>query len=280
MPSDRWLSGDIQANGVRLHWTRTGGDLPRVALVHGLTDDGLCWTSVAKELEGDYDLLMVDARGHGRSEAPPAGYDPMTMAHDLLSACDALDFREPVLVGHSMGAVNSLVAAALRPDGVRAIFLEDPPGLWAMTRPGAAQHAAEMRARIEGTAARSPEGMAAECRASYPRWSDEEIERWVDGQRRVRPETSQYIAGEGLAGFPWPDLLAAVKCPVRLALADPAMDSALADDALAALRRYVPRAEAKRFTGTGHSVHRDAFVPYMEYLREFLGASARSPVQG
>jgi pimeloyl-ACP methyl ester carboxylesterase len=272
--ADRWSSGDVRANGVRLHWTRTGGDLPKVALVHGLTDDGLCWTSVAKELEGDCDLAMIDARGHGRSEAPPAGYDPMTMARDLLSACDALDFREPVLVGHSMGAVNSLVAAALRPDGVRGIFLEDPPGLWARQRPAASKHAAEMRARIEGTAALSPDAMAVECHAGNPRWSDEEIERWVDGQRRVRPEASLFIEGEGLAGFPWPDLLAAVKCPVRLALADPAVDSALADDALAALREYMPRAEARRFTGSGHSVHRDEFVPYMGYLREFLRANA------
>jgi N-formylmaleamate deformylase len=276
MPSDHWASGDVEANGVRLHWTRTGGHLPRVALVHGLTDDGLCWTSVAKALEGEYDLLMVDARGHGQSEAPPAGYDPMTMAHDLLDACDALGFSEPVLVGHSMGAVNSLVAAALRPDEIRGIFLEDPPGLWAMTRPAdASQRAAVMRARIEATAARSPESMAIECRADNPHWSEEEIERWVDGQRRVRPETSQFIEGEGLAGFPWADLLAAVKCPVRLALADPAVNFALADDALAALRGFMPHAEAKRFPGSGHSVHREAFTPYMDYLREFLGANAR-----
>jgi N-formylmaleamate deformylase len=274
MSSDRWSSGEVQVEGVRLHWTRTGGDLPRVALVHGLTDDGLCWTSVARDLEGDYDLLMVDARGHGRSEAPPAGYEPMTMAHDLLNACDALDFREPVLVGHSMGAVNSLVAAALRPGGIRGIYLEDPPGLWTMTRLGASKHAAEMRARIEGTAARSPESMVAERRLINPRWSEEELERWVDGQRRVRPETSQFIEGEGLAAVPWPELLASVKCPVRLALADPAVDSAMADDALAFLRRYVPQAEAKRLPGTGHSVHRDALGPYMEYVREFLGANA------
>lgn len=275
MPIARWLSGDVAANGTRLHWTRTGGDLPQVVLVHGLTDDGLCWAPVAQELEGDYDLVMFDARGHGRSEAPSTGYDPGTMARDLLAACDALALAQLVFVGHSMGAVNSLVAAGLRPDAVRGLFLEDPPGLWAMSPPeDAAEGAAEMRARIEGTAARSPEEMAAECRAVNPRWSDAEIERWVDGQRRVRPETAAYLEGVGLSDFPWEEVLGAVRCPTFLALADTETGSLLDEEGLASLRRRIPGLHAKRFPGTGHSVHRDAMTPYMEYLREFLGATA------
>lgn len=45
-----WQSGDIVVNGLRLHYTRTGGDKPQVVLVHGFSDDGLCWTPVAEAL--------------------------------------------------------------------------------------------------------------------------------------------------------------------------------------------------------------------------------------
>jgi predicted alpha/beta-fold hydrolase len=69
-----WQSGDIEVNGLSLHYTRTGGDKPQVVLAHGFSDDGLCWTPVAELLEADYDVIMVDARGHGRSEGPEAGY--------------------------------------------------------------------------------------------------------------------------------------------------------------------------------------------------------------
>ena len=69
-----WQSGDIEVNKLKLHYTRTGGDKPPVVLAHGFSDDGLCWTPVAKLLEADYDVIMVDARGHGRSDVPKRGY--------------------------------------------------------------------------------------------------------------------------------------------------------------------------------------------------------------
>ena len=78
-----WQSADVAANGIRLHYTRTGGDGPPLVLAHGVTDDGLCWSPVAAALEPAYDVIMVDARGHGRSEAPEHDYDPMTQAADL-----------------------------------------------------------------------------------------------------------------------------------------------------------------------------------------------------
>ena len=78
-----WQSGEVTANGLRLHFTRTGGDKPPLVLAHGFSDDGLCWTPVARALEAEYDVIMVDARGHGGSEAPAQGYDPATQADDL-----------------------------------------------------------------------------------------------------------------------------------------------------------------------------------------------------
>ena len=78
-----WQSGDVSVNGLRLHYTRTGGDKPPVVLAHGFSDDGLCWTPVAEVLAPDYDVIMVDARGHGQSEAPEQGYNMADMAGDL-----------------------------------------------------------------------------------------------------------------------------------------------------------------------------------------------------
>jgi len=275
VPIDRWTSGDVDVNGTTLHWTRTGGDLPQVLLAHGLTDDGLCWTPVADELEGDYDLVMVDARGHGRSAAPPSGYEPLTMGSDLMAVCDALGLRRPVLVGHSMGAVASLLAAGLRPDVVRALFLEDPPGMWTMSRPeNADEIAAGLRRQIEENAVMPAAELAAIGRAENPRWSDAEISAWVAAQKVVKPAVTAFFDGDELANIPWRELLGAVKCPVRLALADLAAGSLLDDEGLAALRRFIPRLQAKRFPSAGHSVRREAFVPYMESLREFLRANA------
>ena len=70
-----WVSASVMANGIRVHYTQTGGGLPPLILLHGITDNGLCWTRVARTLEEEWDLSMPDARGHGLSEAPDTGHD-------------------------------------------------------------------------------------------------------------------------------------------------------------------------------------------------------------
>src|SRR5262249_57398656 len=122
-----WQSGDVSANGIRLHYTRTGGDKPPVVLAHGFSDDGLCWTPVAEALAPDYDITMVDARGHGLSDAPPQSYGPSDQAADIAGVVGALGLRRPPVLGHSMGAATALAPAGVYPDLPRPIPLADPP---------------------------------------------------------------------------------------------------------------------------------------------------------
>ena len=103
----KWQSGFVEANGIKLHYTRTGGDKPPLVLAHGVTDDGLCWTPVAGALASEYDVVMVDARGHGRSDAPEGGYSLTALAADLAGVIAALELRQPAILGHSMGAATS-----------------------------------------------------------------------------------------------------------------------------------------------------------------------------
>ncbi len=90
-----WQSGEVEANGIRLHYTRTGGAKPPVVLAHGFSDDGLCWTPVAEALAPRYDVIMVDARGHGRSSAPEQGYSATIQAADLQGVITALGLQRP-----------------------------------------------------------------------------------------------------------------------------------------------------------------------------------------
>lgn len=55
-----WLAEDIHANGIKIHYNRTGGSKPPIVLCHGATDNGLCWTPVASALEVNYDVIMPD----------------------------------------------------------------------------------------------------------------------------------------------------------------------------------------------------------------------------
>ena len=74
---------------------------------------------------------MVDARYHGRSDAPEQACDTAVMADDLAGAIAALGLRAPIILGHSMGAMTALILAARYPELPGAIALEDPPARWA-----------------------------------------------------------------------------------------------------------------------------------------------------
>ena len=108
-----WQSGFVEANGIRVHYNRTGGDLPKLVLAHGVTDDGLCWTPLARKLESEFDIIMVDARAHGESEAPADGYEPVTLAADLAAVITELGLDRPAVLGHSMGAITALARGHL-----------------------------------------------------------------------------------------------------------------------------------------------------------------------
>src|SRR5947209_20441227 len=110
-----WETAEIGANGIRIHYYRTGGQKPPAVLAHGATDDGLCWTRLARVLESEYDVIMPDARGHGLSEAPETGYTSEDRAADIAGLIEALRLDKPAIGGHSMGGSTAFYVAANYP---------------------------------------------------------------------------------------------------------------------------------------------------------------------
>ncbi|WP_458188143.1 alpha/beta fold hydrolase [Haladaptatus sp. NG-WS-4] len=101
LPED-WSANTVRANGIEVQYYRTGEGLPLV-MAYGFYDNGRCWAPLAADLADDYDLVMYDARGHGRSDAPEAGYAIEDRVDDLVGLVDALSLVDPILLGHSMG---------------------------------------------------------------------------------------------------------------------------------------------------------------------------------
>src|SRR5579864_8641123 len=98
-----WTTAVYNTNGIDIHYLRTGGSKPPLVLLHGLTGSGACWSPLARALEDEYDVVMPDARGHGNSSTPLAGYRYENYASDVVGLIHELGLRAPVLLGHSMG---------------------------------------------------------------------------------------------------------------------------------------------------------------------------------
>ena len=97
-----WPSFSADVNDVTIGYVRTGRDRPPALLLHGLMGAGATWTPVARLLEAELDVVMPDARGHGRSSAPSAGYRYSDLADDVIGLIEDLPVNAPLLVGHSM----------------------------------------------------------------------------------------------------------------------------------------------------------------------------------
>ncbi|MBE7700165.1 alpha/beta hydrolase [Oerskovia sp. Sa1BUA8] len=96
-------SGSENTTPVELYYEDHGAGQP-VVLIHGYPLDGHSWERQTRVLlDAGYRVITYDRRGFGRSSKVGTGYDYDTFAADLHAVLEALDLRDVVLVGFSMG---------------------------------------------------------------------------------------------------------------------------------------------------------------------------------
>ena len=96
---------------------------PRLVLLHGFTQTGRSWDTVAADLGADLEVLTPDAPGHGDSTNPTTGL--WHAAESITALCGRATY-----VGYSMGGRIALHAALARPDLVeRLVLLGATPGI-------------------------------------------------------------------------------------------------------------------------------------------------------
>lgn len=97
--------------------------LPTVIFVHGAAMDHTAWMLQSRYFaHHGHNVLALDLPGCGRSDGPM----PETIeafADWLLRLLDAAELERATLVGHSMGALISLAAAAAAPDRIEKLVL-------------------------------------------------------------------------------------------------------------------------------------------------------------
>jgi len=237
-------------------------------LAHGFSDDGLCWTPVAERLEADYDIIMVDARGHGRSDGPEQGYGSAENAADLAGLIEALQLKRPAVLGHSMGAATALVLAGLYPNVPSAILLEDPPPWW--MPPDPSEDSGPRRnfgGWIIELKRKTREEMIAHQREQSPGWSEEELGLWADSKLRL---SVNVLNRDQSQPVDWPATVKQITCPVLLITADPELGAIVPAESAAALKEMLPQTQVVNIPRAGHSIHREQFERYMAVIKKFL----------
>ena len=265
-------AGDVSANGISLHYYRSTPyeNAPSVVLLHGLTDNGLCWTRLADALCDRYDVIMPDTRGHGFSDKPEEGYGIIERAADVAGLIDALGLDRPVLMGHSLGGQAATAVAGLYPELVRGIILEDPA--WFERQ----ESLEEMHAKAEewGAGLRHSQGLEraaliAECQQNNPTWAQEEIEPWADAHSQMSPQALVKILTT-FTGDSWRGFLRQAQCPILLITAEPQRGSIITPEMVAEAARLWKDGREAHIPDAGHCIHREQFAPVLAAVEAFL----------
>ncbi|MEX2681523.1 MAG: alpha/beta fold hydrolase [Candidatus Sigynarchaeota archaeon] len=263
-----WTEQFIDTNGIRLCIHRTGGDKQPIILLHGITDNGLCWTRVARALENEFDVIMVDARGHGKSPVERSDFNFGLLADDIAGLIQALGLREPPIIGgHSMGGQVATLVAARHPDLVSRIFLEDPayfmkkslrflvklvmPFMMREWRKNGKRDAAEIE-RI--------------CRKRNPTWPDEEVIPWVAAQQDFGRNMLNGRLGKVDLFVDWRAVFPKIKCPSLLIISSKGI---ISREQAESIKPLFGNLRIEYITGAGHSIRREQYEKYMAAVQAF-----------
>ncbi len=98
---------------------------PVIAL-HGWLDNAATFSRLAPKLKG-LRIVALDLPGHGHSDHRPigAGYNIWDYAHDVLQVAEQFGWQRFSLLGHSMGAIVSVLLAGALPERVERLALID-----------------------------------------------------------------------------------------------------------------------------------------------------------
>lgn len=125
-------SGYAPVNGIRL-WHAVFGQGEPVVFLHGGLANANYWGLQVPVVAKQYQVIVLDSRGHGRStrDNRPYGYD--LMADDVIGLLDYLKIPKAAVVGWSDGGILGLDLAIRHPERVTKVFAfaanSDPSGV-------------------------------------------------------------------------------------------------------------------------------------------------------
>lgn len=253
----------IQLSNIHLHYREDGDPKGRpVVFANSLGTDFRLWDDVIARLPQNLRIIRYDKRGHGVSACPPAPYTMGTLVRDAEQLLDALDVRDCVFVGLSIGGMIAQGLAAKRLDQIRAVVLSN-------TAPkiGTREIWQDRIAMVE------TEGLTAMSDAIMERWFAKpfrESTAMLPWKRMVETTPAHGYAGcsAAIAGTDFYTTTAALRLPALAIAGD--HDGSTPPDLIREMAELIPGARFELIRGTGHLPCVEKPEAYAALLIEFL----------
>jgi 3-oxoadipate enol-lactonase len=113
----------VDAGGTELYYERAGSGEPML-LIQGMAATHLAWgRPFLDALEADFDCIVFDHRGMGRSARAELPFTIADLADDAFGLLDALEIGSAHVVGISMGGMVAQELALAHPERIRTMVI-------------------------------------------------------------------------------------------------------------------------------------------------------------
>lgn len=264
-----WTKGTVSVDdGIELFYTRTGnGDKPALVLAHGLTDNALCWHQFASDLEADFDIIMYDAYGHGKSSRVDT-QKRFNLVDNLNELIDALNLEKPGVIGHSMGAATAAAFAARYPDKLTALVLEDPP--WSdpeHEQQDINDSLQEWKQKNKAYKNKSIKELMKHKKKESPTWEEIILPEWAQAKHDIDPAFFDHFSFDFKD---WRELARAIIVPTLIVTGDNNLGAIITPKLGVEAVQLLTKGEFGHISNAGHCVRYEQYQPYLTMVQLFL----------
>ncbi|MGG0721530.1 2-succinyl-6-hydroxy-2,4-cyclohexadiene-1-carboxylate synthase [Bacillus mycoides] len=264
----------VTLQGVSYEYEVVGSGEP-LLLLHGFTGSMETWRSFIPSWSEQFQVILVDLVGHGKTESPEdvTHYDIQNVALQMKELLDHLHIENAHVLGYSMGGRLAITMACLYPQYVRSLLLENcTAGL------ESEEERKERRKKDERLADKiEQEGI----RIFVSMWENIPL---FETQKRLAQNVKEAVRKERLANNPkglanslrgmgtgaqpsWWNELQNLKMPVLLLNGE-------SDEKffrlLKNIEKCIPRAKFVKIDGAGHAIHVEQPEKFDTIVKGFL----------
>lgn len=264
------------SDGVLLHYSSTGTGRP-IVLVHGWTMNGRFFGKNIEALARDHRVITIDSRGHGFSGKELVHLTMEQVGADLETVMAALDLREVVLAGWSMGMATvynyldrfgtGRLSAIVDIDMTPYLFADEdwPHGVFGNLN---ARTSLDVQRQMicDRTGLMDTLVPAMFAAGSTP---DDEVLTWWADQSTTVPDLTALALWVSFSSQDWRPLLPSIDVPVLLAHGT--KSQIYPTNVWEYLAEHIPTTELRLFENSGYSPFWEEPGAFNEAVLEFVG---------
>lgn len=256
----------FEHEGCTLHYEEYGQGTP-VLLIHGLGSSTEDWEMQVPALAAQHRVIVMDMRGHGRSDKPRQRYSIAGFSADVIALIEHLQLDHPHLVGLSMGGMISFQLAVDQPHMFKSLCVVNSAPEVKVRKPGDYLQWAKRwsLARLLG-----PKRIGKALSVMlFPKPEQAPLRRKMT-ERWARNDKCAYLASfDAIVGWGVQERLARILCPTLIVSADHDYTPVALKESYVKL---MPDARLVVIADSRHATPLDQPQVFNQTLLEFLSA--------